>query len=611
MAIELQQNKKEKTFTKLVNTLPWKFFRKLALVQIVMASFIIIATAWTAREFLETHLTNQAQAQINESLNLIKQSIETQKLSPLNWCQSLSQSSKTRYTVINDRGTAVCDNVVALEKIESLFPKEEVRDAIRLGEGTAVRDEGQGPEVFGAISIDIQLDGMQQRFIIRQSIPLGKISEAMQEWDKTIISLLFPLLIITSLISLWGSLQVSTPLRGILTKIEKMKRVTQDTTLTEEEDEWLIVEKTLENAQKGLESFLDELHKENEKMFTVMESIKDSLLAVGKDNEVLFVNNHFRKTFLNKTIKKKELAQLKLWEVIRDQQIQNLYKEAFESLELKKIRNLELPVKGGKRNGYFDVRISPLMNSNNETFGAVAVFHDVTDRKLADQMREDFVANVSHEVRTPLTAMKGYVQILKNANSENFDSMKSFLDKIEQNSDRLTTLFNDILNLSVIESSGGKINKETLIPEEITSNVIANVRQGFHDKNISIDCDYAIEKCWSNPQMLEQVLTNLIDNAFKYTPENGQIHVKWSQTEDQKYDLLTISDNGYGIPKEHHGRLFERFYRVDSSRSREIGGTGLGLAIVKHIIQNHNGKIEVKSKEGDGTTFLCHFPAHY
>lgn len=611
MAIELQQNKKEKTFTKLVNTLPWKFFRKLALVQIVMASFIIIATAWTAREFLETHLTNQAQAQINESLNLIKQSIETQKLSPLNWCQSLSQSSKTRYTVINDRGTAVCDNVVALEKIESLFPKDEVRDAIRLGEGTAVRDEGKGPEVFGAISIDIQLDGMQQRFIIRQSIPLGKISEAMQEWDKTIISLLFPLLIITSLISLWGSLQVSTPLRGILTKIEKMKRVTQDTTLTEEEDEWLIVEKTLENAQKGLESFLDELHKENEKMFTVMESIKDSLLAVGKDNEVLFVNNHFRKTFLNKTIKKKELAQLKLWEVIRDQQIQNLYKEAFESLELKKIRNLELPVKGGKRNGYFDVRISPLMNSNNETFGAVAVFHDVTDRKLADQMREDFVANVSHEVRTPLTAMKGYVQILKNANSENFDSMKSFLDKIEQNSDRLTTLFNDILNLSVIESSGGKINKETLIPEEITSNVIANVRQGFHDKNISIDCDYAIEKCWANPQMLEQVLTNLIDNAFKYTPENGQIHVKWSQTEDQKYDLLTISDNGYGIPKEHHGRLFERFYRVDSSRSREIGGTGLGLAIVKHIIQNHNGKIEVKSKEGDGTTFLCHFPAHY
>ncbi|MCP4915254.1 MAG: PAS domain-containing protein [Oligoflexia bacterium] len=611
MAIELQQNKKEKTFTKLVNTLPWKFFRKLALVQIVMASFIIIATAWTAREFLETHLTNQAQAQINESLDLIKQSIETQKLSPLKWCKSLSKDSKTRYTVINDRGTAVCDNVVSLNKIESLFPKDEVRDAIRLGEGTAVRDEGKGPEVFGAISIDIQLDGMQQRFIIRQSIPLGKISEAMKEWDKTIISLLFPLLIITSLISLWGSLQVSTPLRGILTKIEKMKRVTQDTTLTEEEDEWLIVEKTLENAQKGLESFLDELHKENEKMFTVMESIKDSLLAVGKNNEVLFVNNHFRKTFLNKTIKKKELSQLKLWEVIRDQQIQDLYKEALESLELKKIRNVELPVKGGKRNGYFDIRISPLMNSKNETFGAVAVFHDVTDRKLADQMREDFVANVSHEVRTPLTAMKGYVQILKNANSENFDSMKSFLDKIEQNSDRLTTLFNDILNLSVIESSGGKIKKETLIPEEITSNVIANVRQGFHDKNISIDCDYAIEKCWANPQMLEQVLTNLIDNAFKYTPENGQIHVKWTQTEDKKYDLLTISDNGFGISKEHHGRLFERFYRVDSSRSREIGGTGLGLAIVKHIMQNHNGKIEVKSKEGDGTTFLCHFPAHY
>ncbi len=606
----MSNEKKDDLFTKLVNTLPWKFFRKLAIVQIVMAGIIILSTAWVAREFLQTHIKSQSQTQLQESLSLIRQSIETQKISPIKWCKGLKKNTETRYTLINDRGDVLCENTNKNLSRLNFFSKEEVQEALRLGHSTVIRDEGSGLELFGAVSIDSTIGGMKERYIIRQSLSLSKISTAMDEWDKTIITFIFPLLIITSLISLITSLQISTPLRGILTKIDLMKRVTQDSSLSTEDDEWMIVEKTLENAQKGLENFLDELHKENEKMYTVMESIKDSLIAIGKDNEVLFVNNHFRKTFLNKVIKRRDLAKLKLWEVIRDQQIQQLFQEALVSLELKKIRSLELPVKGGKRNGFFDVRVSPLMNSKNETFGAVAVFHDVTDRRLAEQMREDFVANVSHEVRTPLTAMKGYVQILKNIDQDNVEQRKVFLDKIEHNSDRLTNLFNDILNLSVIESSS-KVKKDSINPEEITSNVIANVRQGFNEKSITTKCHYNIDKCWANAQMLEQVLTNLIENAFKYTPENSEIVINWDQAENGKYDQLTVTDNGFGIPKEHHGRLFERFYRVDSSRSREIGGTGLGLAIVKHIIQIHNGKIDVRSSEGAGTTFICKFPAHY
>ena len=138
-----------------------------------------------------------------------------------------------------------------------------------------------------------------------------------------------------------------------------------------------------------------------------------------------------------------------------------------------------------------------------------------------------------------------------------------------------------------------------------------NVKQNYLDKKISITFDCGLSKIWVNPPFMEQVLTNLIENAYKYTPEGGSVHVQWKVSDNQKWDILKVSDTGHGIPKIHHDRLFERFYRVDSGRSRNAGGTGLGLAIVKHIVGIHNGKISVESKEDQGTTFTVKIPAHY
>ena len=238
----------------------------------------------------------------------------------------------------------------------------------------------------------------------------------------------------------------------------------------------------------------------------------------------------------------------------------------------------------------------------------------MTERKLAEQMREDFVANVSHEIRTPLTAIKGFAQIIRDTPAEQMDTVRPFFDKLENNADRLTNLFNDILQLSVIESKL-KVSKETIFTGEITEAVVTNVKQSYLDKKVVVETSYEIEKVWANPQFFEQLLTNLIENAHKYTLSGGHIYINWTQIEDKddkkKWDVVKVRDSGIGIPKEHHARLFERFYRVDYSRSREMGGTGLGLAIVKHIVQIHNGKISVDSKEGEGTTFTVKIPSHY
>lgn len=600
------------SFTAIMDSLPWRFFRKLALMQIIVSSLVIISTAWMARYYLKTYITTQAQEQLQESLTLIKSSIQTQNISPLRWCRSLKLNWTTRYTLINKDGKVLCDNYLKPELLENQLSFPEIKKALEKGFASQIRYDQVAATnmIFGATRI---VTSKGNEFIIRQTVPLHKLDRAMKELDRSIIIFLFPLLILTSLVSLWGSLQVSFPLRSILKKVERMKRVTRNESPVPNaspSDEWSIVEKTLDQAQEGLERYLEQLYNENEKMSTVMESITDSILAIGLDEEILFANHQFKKNFLSKAIKEKEIINFKIWEITGDLELQSLFNDCLLTGEPVKRRNIELPIKGGKRNSFFDVKVNPLFDQKGDIFGAVGVFHDVTERKLADQMREDFVANVSHEIRTPLTAIKGFAQVIKDTPDDSPVDTKPFLDKLEANADRLTTLFNDILHLSVIESKQ-KVPKETISPQDLTENVMMNVKQNYRDKKITITCDCGLSKIWVNPPFMEQVLTNLIENAYKYTPEGGSVHVQWKVSDNQKWDILKVSDTGHGIPKVHHDRLFERFYRVDSGRSRNAGGTGLGLAIVKHIVGIHNGKISVESKEDQGTTFTVKIPAHY
>lgn len=617
--LNIEEDSKEETttsFASLMDSLPWRFFRKLALMQILVSSLVIISTAWMARYYLKTYITTQAEEQLEESLTLIKNSIQTQNISPTKWCESLKLNWTTRYTLINTQGKVLCDNYLKPELMEDQLGFPEIQEALRLGFASQIRfDPVAGTNmIFGAVSIDSLHTGLKERYIIRQTVPLHKLDTAMKELDRSIIVFLFPLLVLTSLVSLWGSLQVSFPLRSILKKVDRMKRVTKEEitnfSFNASKDEWSIVEKTLDKAQQGLERYLEQLYNENEKMGTVMESITDSILAIGMDEEILFANHHFKKNFLAKAIKEKEIVNFKIWEITTDLELQSLFNDCLLTGEPVKRRNIELPIKGGKRNSFFDVKVNPLFDQKGDIFGAVGVFHDVTERKLAEQMREDFVANVSHEIRTPLTAIKGFAQVIKDTPTENLKEVTPFLDKLEANADRLTTLFNDILQLSVIESKQ-KVNKETLSPEDLTDQVVMSVRHSYPQKTIKVTTHCNLEKIWGNPQFMEQVVTNLVENAYKYTPDGGEVTIEWKLSENQKWAVLKVSDTGHGIAKKHHDRLFERFYRVDSGRSRDAGGTGLGLAIVKHIVVIHNGKISVESKEGVGTTFIVKLPAHY
>jgi two-component system phosphate regulon sensor histidine kinase PhoR len=600
---------------KKLNSLPWRFFRKLALAHLALTTLIILSVTGLARHFLKTNLTKQSQEQITESLSMVKEIIQGQGLDPLLWCKGLRIHWQTRYTLLNDEGKVLCDNYLEVSHMDNHSDRPEIAEALEKGIGFSKRkSDSQGNEfLYGAIAVVMDKDqNSHPRYIVRAAVPLEKLGQSMQKLDRTIIIVLVPLLLLTSILSLWFGLQISSPIRSLLHKVDKMKDITKDSDISlvpGPEDEWDVVERTLDNAKGSLEKYVEELGTEHGKLSTVVEAISDSILAIASDERVLFANARFRKNFLEDSIASNNLASFRAWELVRQLEVQDAFTRALKGGAQSVQKDMELPLRHSERKGVFDLRVTPMHNAQGLCVGAVGVFHDVTERRLAEQMREDFVANVSHEVRTPLTAMKGYVQILRNTPPENSDQARTYLDKIEQNSDRLASLFQDILQLSVIESKQ-KVSKETCSTEDITQIALANVRQVYREKGMTLKTEFLTDKVWGNPSLLEQLIANLVENAYKYGKTGGQINIKWSR-EDGPFDVLEVSDNGPGIAQEHHARIFERFYRVESSRARSEGGTGLGLAIVKHIVQVHSGKIAIHSQAGHGATFTIKFPGHY
>lgn len=266
---------------------------------------------------------------------------------------------------------------------------------------------------------------------------------------------------------------------------------------------------------------------------------------------------------------------------------------------------------------YFSLSFIPLnlqenlsSNSSNQT-ACVCIFHDETAIRKAEKMRRDFVANVSHELRTPLSSIHGYAETLLDGAMHDETVAHDFMNTIFRHSSRLSQLVSDLLDLSKLESPDFTLDLEPLAIHPFIQSIISLAKPQADQKNLTIHFKPSphITTLQANISTLEQVITNLLDNAIKYTPEAGTITLSTHiQPTRPNWVEVTISDTGLGIPAKHLPRLFERFYRVDKARSRDMGGTGLGLSIVKHIIQSHGGDISVASTVGEGTTFTFTLP---
>lgn len=341
--------------------------------------------------------------------------------------------------------------------------------------------------------------------------------------------------------------------------------------------------------------------REGNQLKSIIESMREGVIVISREENLLLVNDAAKEMF---AIDDAAIGRPYM-ETVRNPDLQGLISRMQRK---KKSATQEISVLYPRERSYLaSVRVSPRYRE------IIVVIFDITEFKNLERIKADFVANVSHELRTPLTSIKGYIETLLDKSYDTDAEKKKFLEIIEENTDRLIAIASDLLVLSELESGetdtqySRKGYEEIDIRETILRSV-GSLDSLFSKNrvNLSLEIEDGMPPYRANRFLVERMLINLVENSAKYTPADGSVSIRASA---QNGSLrIEIEDNGIGIPPEHHERIFERFYRVDKNRSREIGGTGLGLSIVKHIVIQHGGTIALRSTEGEGSTFTVELP---
>ncbi|PKE22556.1 two-component system histidine kinase PnpS [Macrococcoides caseolyticum] len=346
---------------------------------------------------------------------------------------------------------------------------------------------------------------------------------------------------------------------------------------------------------RTLQEFMNEQKLQRNRLETTLQNIPSATLLVNSYGEVVIANE----TFLNFFNRGNKIKKAHYDTVIAHKDLKRMIKEAIAT-EKPINETIEHNVNVHKK--YFDAAVVPVLSKKRKRIeGIVIVLHDITQLKILEQMRKDFVANVSHELKTPITSIKGFTETLLDGAKEDKDTLEMFLDIILKESNRIQVLVSELLELSKIEQANHFNMVKVNLPQKVFNSVEV-VYPLAEKKNIKFNLE--LEKnlfVLAEPSKLKQVMINLLSNAINYSPEDAEVTVKAYLKADEC--IVEIIDQGIGIAPEETTRIFERFYRVDKARSRDSGGTGLGLAIVKHIIEVFNGEIDVESELGKGSTF--------
>jgi two-component system phosphate regulon sensor histidine kinase PhoR len=519
------------------------------------------------------------------------------------FCKEAGKRSATRITVILPSGVVIGDSREIPRHMDNHASRPEIADALNGVMGTSLRYSDTLHQRMMYVAIPF-FEGNQIVAVIRTSLPLTALDEALADIRIRITLGVFLIAIIAAIVSLLISRQYSRPLEEMKEGAARYARGELEHRLTLPDSEEIAgLAEAMNSMAEQLSNRIDTIRSQRRELETVLSSMLEGLVAIDNEERIISINQAAASWF---EVENETAQGRNLQEIIRNQALQKFVTDALQNGE--PMEGDVTAFQNGER--VLNVKSSPLLDAAHKRIGTLIVFNDVTQLRRLENMRRDFVANVSHEIKTPLTAIKGFVETLHHGNVDDPSETKRFLGIVLKHVDRLNSIIEDLLSLSRIEqeSEDAWATSQEKPLRGVFRAALQICRPKAEQKNITITIKCADDlQARFDPILLEQAVVNLLDNAIKYSESGSTITVD-ARAEDDSGVMIQIQDQGIGIAKKHLSRLFERFYRVDKARSRNLGGTGLGLAIVKHIAQAHHGHVSVKSKLGEGSTFTIHLP---
>lgn len=584
--------------------LQWKFtFIFCALILVILA--IVYSYINTRlKDYLEQRIEHSLKKELlvskdllEDELSWLKTSIDMDILA-----HRIGKHLELRVTIIGPDGNIKGDSEIekkGLSLTENHLSRPEILSAASTGFGQSKRFSTTRKTNMLYMATTLGADGSQG--FLRLSMPLSGIESAILNMKRIIGASSLLALILTLVFGYLVSFMISKPLLK-MASIARMlaKGDFSKKTYIYSNDEVGDLATALDHMAEEIKNKMSKISYEEAKLDGVISSMFEGVMLTDEKGAILMMNPSLRKLFM---IDEAPEGKRPI-EILRNNKIQNLV----ETITRKGSRlATEETIVWTPEEKIIRINGAPVMKGG-KIQGAILVFHDITELRRLERIRQDFVANVSHELRTPLANIKGYAETLINGAFQDQKNSKEFTEIIYRESGRLAKIIDDLLDIARIES--GKM-RMTFLPVEAgpaIKKVCEVLRKSALDKSINIASSIpdSIPKILADEGRFVQVLLNLADNAIKYTPENGSVNIEASQRNG--FIRIDVKDTGIGIPEKDVPRIFERFYRVDKARSRELGGTGLGLSITKHLVQAHGGEIWLESAPGKGSTFSFTIP---
>lgn len=577
-----------------------------AFISILILSVLIIGLL--SINLVKQSYTAELERRLLTNAGLIASFIESQKIQPeeeafIALVEELADKGKTRITVMDRQGGVIYDTRSDRELMEPHDQRPEVVAALRGGVGRQIRTSITTGTEMMYVAVPVMIRD-QPVYVVRLSIDLKEIDALSRNivW-YIIISALIGLGIAFALGFRFIDQTVDN-IRGFVRMTQRMANGDYGKHIyLESNDELSELAHHFNLMADQLSETIRQLSSSNARLLALLTSLQNPIIAVDQQKKITLMNTA-SETFFG--VSAKNMEGRHLLELIRNTELDDVIQEAIVDSEPREVEViLREPAERTIR-----IMTSQIREQDNplQLTGVVIFMDDVTEIRKLEKIRSDFVTNVTHELKTPLTSISGFVETLKSGEIEDDNTRQRFLDIIDIETERLTRLINDILTLSEIENIRGQEHQRTVSSSALFDEVKSLMNAVNRNKKVILEYEVAknLPDIRINEDRFKQMMINLIDNAIKYTPENGKVTV--SAYAKYKHLVVKVKDTGIGIPEQDLPRLFERFYRVDKARSKKMGGTGLGLAIVKHIVLSMNGTIKVNSEVGKGTEFVITIP---